>query len=489
MELFILIIVPIASGVLPLLSKSVRWGEAVNLCSSVLCTVVGLKVVQMVTVSGTLTAWNGNLRVDALGAIVLGLTCLVWCASSIYAIGFFRRELASASIDARQTRLYYVLTPFFAGGMLITPLVDNLGIMWVAIETSTLASALLVTLYNRRTSFEAGWKYIMLGSVGISLALLGTIITYSSGAKVLEDNAAQGMNWSALAQIADRLDPAAMRLAFVLILIGYGTKAGLAPMHTWKPDAYAEAPVPATAMMGAAFINCAIYAIMRFSVLAEKSLGHAFPSTLLIGFGVFSILLAAPFVLVQRNYRRLLAYSSIDHAGIMVAAVGFGGRWGALGALLHMIFHSALKPLLFFAAGNVQQCYETPYLRKVSGVITRLPCTGVLFLVATLAVTGVPPFGIFQSELTIVAAGIGAGHTAATACLVGGIAVIFCGFLNHAARMSLGNARIDPKPGESPWQKAAMFLTVGTALALSVWIPESLQTLIRQAAIILGGTP
>lgn len=488
MELLILITLPLVSGLLPLVSKSVRWGEKVNLCCSFLCMVLAGRIAHTVATNGTITAGGGNLRVDALGALVLGLTSFVWFTSSIYAVGYFRRELASASVEARQARLYYILTPFFAGGMLATPLVDNLGIMWVAIETSTLTSALLVTLYNKRTSFEAGWKYIMLGSVGVSLALLGTIITYSSAAKLSEANAALGMNWSVLARIADQLDPAAMRLAFVLILIGYGTKAGLAPMHTWKPDAYAEAPVPATAMMGAAFINCAIYAIMRFSVLAEKSVGHAFPSTLLIGFGVFSILLAAPFVLVQRNYRRLLAYSSIDHAGIMVAAIGFGGRWGALGALLHMIFHSALKPLLFFAAGNVQQHYGTPYLRKVTGVITRMPCTGALFLVGTLAVTGVPPFGIFQSELTIVSAGIGGGHVAATACLVGGVIVIFCGFLNHAAGMNLGVPRIDLHPEKANWQIAAMLFTLGTALWFSFWIPEPLQVLVKQAAAILGGT-
>ena len=157
------------------------------------------------------------------------------------------------------------------------------------------------------------------------------------------------MNWSVLVEIADKFNPTAMRLAFVMVLLGYGTKAGLAPMHTWKPDAYAEAPVPAATLLGAAFINCAIYSIMRFDVLAEKCLGHEFPSELLIGFGVFSILLAAPFVLVQRNFRRLLAYSSIDHAGIMVAALGFGGKLGALGAMLHMLFHGVTKPLMFFS--------------------------------------------------------------------------------------------------------------------------------------------
>src|SRR5262249_16017819 len=200
------------------------------------------------------------------------------------------------------------------------------------------------------------------------------------------------MNWSVLIVVADKLNPQAIRLAFILVLLGYGTKAGLAPMHTWKPDAYSEAPVPSAALLGAGFINCAIYGIIRFDVLAEKGLSHEFRGKLVAGFGVASILVAVPFVLVQRNFRRLLAYSSIDHAGIMVAALGFGGKLGALGATLHMLFHAVTKPLMFFCAGNVQQQFGTPHFRKVSGVIHTLPWTGGLFLVATLAVTGTPPF-------------------------------------------------------------------------------------------------
>ena len=187
-------------------------------------------------------------------------------------------------------RHYYVLTPLFVCAMLLAPLADNLGVMWVAIESTTLASVLLVTFYNQKTSFEAGWKYIIIGSVGISLALFGTVFTYSSAVGVLGADTQQRMNWSVLVDIADKFNPKAMRLAFMMVLLGYGTKAGLAPMHTWKPDAYAEAPVPAATLLGAAFINCAIYAIMRFDVLAEKCLGHEFPGKLLVGFGVSSIL-------------------------------------------------------------------------------------------------------------------------------------------------------------------------------------------------------
>src|SRR5262249_43706439 len=273
-------------------------------------------------------------------------------------------------------------------------------------------------------------------------------------------DAHRGMSWSALVEVADKFkNPSWMRLAFVLVVLGYGTKAGLAPMHTWKPDAYAEAPVPAATFLGAGFINCAIYAIMRFDVLAERSLGHQFSSEMLVGFGVFSILLAAPFVLVQRNFRRLMAYSSIDHAGVMVAALGFGGKLGALASVLHMVFHGTAKPLLFFCAGNVEQEFDTPYFRKVRGVIRTLPWTGGLFLLATFALIGTPPFSIFQSEFTALSAALAADRGWAAALFILGLVIIFAGFLVHMSKMNLGQ----PLEGQSrshecPWKLAAMVL-------------------------------
>jgi hydrogenase-4 component F len=293
-----------------------------------------------------------------------------------------------------------------------------------------------------------------------------------------------------LVGIAHKFNPTAMRLAFVLVLLGYGTKAGLAPMHTWKPDAYSEAPVPAAALLGAGFINCAIYGIMRFDVLAEQCLGHQFPSRLLVGFGVFSILLAAPFVLVQRNFRRLLAYSSIDHAGIMVAALGFGGKWGLLGAVLHMLFHAVTKPLMFFCAGNVQQEFGSPLFRKVHGVIHRLPWTGGLFLLATFAVTGTPPFSLFQSEFTALSGALEAGSAWAAGLFVLGVVTIFIGFLLHMSKMNLGAAQENaPRAVECPWKLSAMILVTIVVLMLGFWLPAPLYSLVQNAATILGGPP
>jgi hydrogenase-4 component F len=279
-----------------------------------------------------------------------------------------------------------------------------------------------------------------------------------------------------------------MRLAFILALIGYGTKAGLVPMHTWKPDAYSEAPVPVATLLGAGFINCAIYAIIRFDVLAEKCLGHDFPGKLLAGFGIASILVAAPFVLVQRNFRRLLAYSSIDHAGIMVAAVGFGGKLGALGAVLHMLFHAVTKPLMFFCAGNVQQHFATPYFWKVRGVARTLPWTGGLFLMATVAVTGMPPFSIFQSEFNILSAALAADRGWSALLVIAGLVIIFAGFLVHLSKLNLGS----PVSGtsraiECPWKLGAMVLVALTVIGLSVWLPGPLYQLVAESAELISG--
>jgi len=273
------------------------------------------------------------------------------------------------------------------------------------------------------------------------------------------------------------------------VLLGYGTKAGLAPMHTWKPDVYEQAPVPTAALLGAGFINCAIYGIARFNVLAAKCVGPGFPGKLLAGFGVASILVAAPFVLTQRSFRRVLAYSSIDHAGIMAAGLGFGGKLGALGVALHMVFHAVTKPLMFFCAGNVQQQFATPYFRKVHGVIQTQPWTGGLFLVATLALTGTPPFGIFQSEFKILSAALAGGHAWGAALFIAGVVTIFAGFLTHMAKLNLGAAQADVSAGsECPWKLGAMALVAAAVIMLGLWLPGPIYKMVEQAARIIEGT-
>ena len=408
-----------------------------NLLAFAALVPLALKIAADVLAQGTVSALDGFLRADALSALVIILTTFIALACAIYSIGYFRADARAKKITELQLRRYYALTPLFVAVMLLVPLADNLGVMWVAIESGTLSSVLLVAFYNQKTSIEAAWKYIIIGSIGISLALFGTIFTYYSAVNVLGAETQHGMNWSVLAGIADKFDPKAMRLAFILVLLGYGTKAGLAPMHTWKPDAYSEAPVPTAALLGTAFVNCAVYGIARFDILAVKCLGPEFSGRLLAWFGVASILVAAPFILTQRNFRRILAYSSIDHAGIMVAAIGFGGKLGALGAALHMVFHGVTKPLMFFCA---------------------------------------------------------TGHSWLAFLFVAGAMTIFAGFLVHMVKMNLGEPRSDRVIGstvqrfnECPWKLGAMMMVAAAVVALAFWLPQPLYQLVQQAAQIIGG--
>jgi hydrogenase-4 component F len=488
MVLSLLILVPLLTGLVCWPLRECALVERLNLLAFAIVAVLVAVLGAEVRAHGAIEAFGGFLRADALSALVAGLSAFVALACGIYAVGYLRQEERAGKINARLLHRYYVLTPIFVGTMMAVPFVNNLGLLWVAIESTTLASVLLVRFYNQKSSLEAAWKYVVIGSAGIALALLGTVLIYSSAVPVVGEHEANGFNWSVLIAVADKCQPAAMRLGFVLVLVGYGTKAGLAPMHTWKPDAYAEAPVPSAALLGAGFINCALYGIMRFYALAAKCLGHDYPGHLLVLFGVASILIAAPFVVVQRNFRRLLAYSSIDHAGIIVAALGFGGKFGALGAVLHMFFHGVAKPLMFFCAGNVQQHFDTPYLRKVSGVIHILPWTGGLFLMAALAVTGAPPFGLFQSEFTALSAALAANRSWPAGLFVAGIVTIFAGFLVHTSKLSLGRPENGMAPGaECPWKLGAMLLVAVPVIAFGLVLPEPIYDMVKDAAETMGG--
>lgn len=489
MLLTLLVLVPLLTGLVcwPLRERVVL--ERINLLAFGLVSVLAVWLGAQVVARGTVQVFGGFLRADALSALVVGLIAFVALACAAYAVGYLRAEERAGRINASLLHRYYVLTPIFVGAMLAVPLVNSLGLLWVAMESATLASVLLVRFYNQKSSLEAAWKYVIIGSAGIALALLGTVLTYFAALPALGEQGARGFNWSVLIEVADRCQPAAMRLAFVLVLVGYGTKAGLAPMHTWKPDAYAEAPVPAAALLGAGFINCALYAIARFYTLAAKALGHDYAGNLLVLFGVVSILVAVPFVLTQRNFRRLLAYSSIDQSGIMVAALGFGGKLGALGMVLHMLFHGVTKPLMFFCAGNVQQRFGTPYFRNVTGVIHTLPWTGALFLMGTLAITGAPPFSLFQSEFTALSAALAADRPWAAGLIVAGIVAIFAGFLVRMSKLNLGQPAPDTARGkECPWKLGAMLLVAVPAVALGLVLPAPIYELVRAAAQILGGS-
>jgi hydrogenase-4 component F len=491
MAIPLLLLIHLAASAFSALAKGRHAMEAIHLISAIGIFIDAVLLASQVVSQDSVSWANGFLFADHLGALVVLLTAFVYLVCAPYAIGYFRSEDAGPA----KTRRYYFLTPLFAFSMLLVAVSHNLGVMWVALEGTTLTSIFLVTFYERPTSLEAAWKYAMIGGVGLSMALFGTILVYYAAYQVLgAENSftldVEALNWSALARSAPEFDHTVMRIAFILILLGYGTKAGLAPMHTWKPDAYSEAPAPAAALMAAAVLNCALYGLARFYVLTVRCLGSPFASNLLMLFGLLSIAIAAPFILVQRSYRRLLAYSSIDHGGIMVLGLGFGGVLGPLGMMLHMTFHAVTKPLLFFCAGNAQQHTGNDSLKKTpGGLLHALPVSGPVFLMATLAVTGTPPFSLFQSEFIILRAGFGADHAALAMLFIGLLVAIFAGFFLHVTKLVLGPPTGDLTGERCRWKTYPVIGLAALLLILGFWLPAPLFSLVEGAARILTVQP
>jgi hydrogenase-4 component F len=419
----------------------------------------------------------------------------------LYAGRYFQRDLEAKAITERRVREFFVLTPLFATGMFLVVLVNNLGVMWFALEATALSSVLLVALYNRPTSLEAAWKYVILGSLGLALALLGTVFTYAAAVGQQASDHLPSFNWSHLMSVAPQLDPRLIKLAFVFALVGYGTKAGLAPMHTWLPDAHSEAPSPTSAMLSGVSLKIALYALLRFHLLTSECLHTGFSRHFLLVFGLGSMCLAAPFILVQTNLKRLLAYSSLEHMGLICAGIGMNTPLIAFGALLHMGYHALTKPVLFYAAGNIHQTYHTLDLRLIGpGVVKALPVTVLMMALAAASATGLPPFGIFYSELIILSGGFAAGKTLISALILAALLASFCGMLKQLTRILIGAPKHPPPASQLSTLNSqlihtdglpAMVLCLGALLLFSIWLPAPVAELLRQAAQILvgGNTP
>jgi hydrogenase-4 component F len=493
MVLLALLLVPFSAGALSALARTRRAMETINLAAFGLTFALSLVTAAQVLAGGPVSMWDGFLYADSFSALVCLLTASVALMCAVYAVGYLRQDEKNGAFDEAselsQVRKYYALTPLFVASMLLVAVANNLGVMWVAIEATTLASVFLVTFYGKLTSLEAAWKYAIIGGVGLSMALFATVLAYYSGHRVLNTETLSGLNWSVLAGHAAQLDPTTMRLAFILALLGYGTKAGLAPMHTWKPDAYSEAPVPSAALLSSAMMNCALYGLARFYILTSRAVGAEFPGGLLILAGMLSMGISVPFVLVQKNFRRLLAYHTIDHAGIMATAMGVGTKLGALALMLHMTYHTIAKSLLFLCAGNVYQHFGTDLFDKVKGGVIRvLPVTGAVFLMAMLAIIGMPPFSLFQSEFLIVRAAFDAGLYVPTVLFILFGTGIFAGALLHVGGLVLG----DNPAGRTaapmhPWRDYPMLALAAALVIVGFWLPGPLLQLIRGAADVVTG--
>jgi hydrogenase-4 component F len=432
-----MLLTPAVGAISLLVIRGKRAIELVTLVCAGLVAIDALALVSDVLAENHASAFGQIFYLDSFGALVLMPIAGIGFVSALYSISYMSKQYERGMIDDRQLRRYYQALNVFVFTMLLVPVSNNLGIVWVAIEATTLVSVLLIMLYTKEGAIEASWKYLVIATVGLSFALFGIVFFYYANSAVTA-NADSAMNWTDMALNAKALDPNIVRIAFVFVLIGFGTKAGLAPMHSWLPDAHSEAPTPVSALLSGVLLNCAIYVILRFHIVSMGSLGQSFSSLLLIVLGIVSVAIAAASIYFQKDMKRMLAYSSIEHMGIISVAMGFGGFLGIYGGLLHIINHSLAKPLMFFASGTASQRYGTKAMANIRGVIQTAPALGVLLLIGGLAIAGMPPFNIFVSEFLILTSGFASGQFLASSVLIALLVLIFAGFMLHIIRMVFG---------------------------------------------------
>jgi hydrogenase-4 component F len=479
---YIVLIVPLTAVVLCTATRSAHTAEGINLMASLVTVAAAMPLPFLAQPAES--ALGGYLLVDRLGAWVAMCAALVYALASIYAVGYMR-----LLGETQRLPRFYALFAGFAWTTLAAAFMNNAGVYWIAVELTTLVSTFLVGFEHAAESIEAAWKYIIVVSAGISLALLGTVLFYWAGTATLGPT--YDMTWQTLARTAPDMDPTLVTLAFLLILVGYGTKAGLAPMHTWLPDAHSEGPAPVSALLSGALLNTALLGIVRFKAVAEQTETRVLPRITLLTLGVLSLLLAALFIVRQRGVKRLMAYSSVEHMGVMAIGFGFGGTLGVAGALYHMLNHALNKSLMFFGAGVMMRAYGTKDMTGIRQVGTHFPAAGALWLAGAVAITGAPPFGLFLSELTVLRAGFTPQGWWAAGVMLALLVVIFAGFLNHFRIMYFTAAPVPTPRAQAveSWCVAAMALAGAPLLVLGLWWPSAFSTVFHGVSTALAGGP
>ena len=458
--------------------RFVGWTSAVLSLSSIGAAV---SFWRHVLAGDVLTSGPGEfLRADALS------TLLALCVSIVGSLAAWLGPGMGADdgYDGAQARRFRIFGNLFTFTMLFAVTSNNVGFMWIAIEATTITSAMLIPLHVTKASVEASWKYILIGSVGIALAFGGTVLGYFDFVSLV-GRQETALNWTVLRASAPRLHPEVIQLAFVFILIGYGTKAGLSPMHTWLPDAHSEAPAPLSAMMSGVLLAVALYAVIRWEAVVNAAVGPGFTDGLYIALGVLSIAIAAFSLVIQRNYKRMLAYSSIEHTGLICVGLALGPL-GTFAAMLHLLNHAVAKSMIFFLAGRVLHRYGTTEISRVSGLLKVMPWTGGLFATGILAVIGLPPFGLFISEFALFRAGFAAGRPWLMGLVLALLAVAFVSMIGHLNRMLYGAPPAGVPVGERDrWSLVPLGACVMVLVVLGVTLPTPLQALLRQIVEIV----
>lgn len=458
-------------------------GRDINVIFSFFTFLASVFLTARIVAHGSEFALDRQFFIDSLNVFLVTLTALIGFTTSIFSRPYMRIEEERGKMSPNRMRLYFSMYQLFSFCMLLALTTNNMGILWVAMEAATLTTVLLVSVYRTPASLEAAWKYFILCGVGIAQALFGTILLYMAAQKVV----GHGQNpllWTNLNAVKFHLNPVIMSLAFVFLLVGYGTKVGLAPLHNWLPDAHAEGPTPISAVLSGLLLNVALYAVIRCKVLTDGALGNHFAGHLMIGFGLLSVLVGAFSLLRQRDIKRMFSYSSIEHMGLMTFAFGMGGPIANFAGLLHMTVHALTKSAVFYAVGHAAQKAGSQIMDQIRGLIKISPTVGWGLMMGTLAILGMPPFGVFASEFLILTSAM-RQLPWATPILLLGLGVAFAAIFSRVQPMVFGETTVKRLP--HPPALLPVFIHLGLALMLGLYIPTYLNTWFLQAAKIIGG--
>ena len=430
---------------------------------------------------------QGGFVVDAFNVYLVVLTSFVALTTGVFSRPYMAHLCHSGRLTRRRMRLYHAMYQGFLFTMLLALTTDNLGILWIAVEGATLSTVLLVSLYRTPGAVEAAWKYFILCGVGIAMALFGTLLIYFAAQRVIPDPEA-GLSWTHLHALAHQLQPGVMAVAFVFLLVGYGTKVGLVPLHNWLPDAHSEGPTPVSAVLSGLLLNVALYAVVRLKMLADASLAGSdraqLAGHLMMGFGLVSFLVAGLFLHRQRDIKRLFSYSSIEHMGLMTFAFGIGGPLATFGALLHMLVHSLTKSAIFVTVGHAAHIAGTQSLAHIRGLIHTQPGVGWGLLLGVAAIAGFPPFGLFTSEFLLLSATMETWPWLAPTLLIG-LAVAFVGLFRQIHPVVYGQAPEGQQAVAANMVPVGLHLTL--VLILGLYIPALLAGWLDQATRLIAG--
>jgi len=482
MEILVLLGIPLLGGTVLALFGHQRWAPALGVASSFVTFLAAAALTARVIRDGPLMTFEAQFFIDSFNVVLVALTAFVAFTTALFARPYMRIEVERGRLTAGALRLYHAMFQVFTFTMLLALTTNNMGILWVAMEAATLSTVLLVSLYRTPESIEAAWKYFILCSVGIAQALFGTILLYFAAEKVL-GTGGTALLWTDLNLVKSQLEPTVMSLAFVFLLVGYGTKVGLVPVHNWLPDAHAEGPTPISAVLSGLLLNVALYAVVRCKVLTDGALGTGFAGNLLMGFGLLSVVVAAFLLSRQRDIKRMFAYSSIEHMGLTTFAFGMGGVAANFGALLHMTMHSLTKSAIFFVVGHAAQKTGTQLMEDIRGLIRTNPTIGWGLMLGTIAILGIPPFGVFASEFIILTTAM-REQPWATPFLLIGLGVAFAAVFGKVQPMVFGETTLPRLP--HPPALVPVFLHLALVLMMGIFIPPYLAAWYRQAAALIG---